>query len=206
MKVAQDPHPAWYSTQPETLSRQMPSHALAQSCIHKPGHRYSEGCFLSDCSSTAGLLRHLLCKFLIAYVIKSKSLAWSDLFLPLHTHTHRHIPTVEFIQTSSSTPTAFPHRPHCSFSSLAVSSQLILLVLPSQKLALPAWKIHGIVSSSPAVMNTFSTWITLIFLLFLSTSSLPRAQSPHVFHKLCSCHSYFCYYYHQDFFLACNTT
>lgn len=64
----------------------------------------------ADYSSIAGLLRHLLCKFLIAYGIKAKALTY------LHTHTH----TVKFIQTSAGTPTAFPHLPHCSCSSLAV--------------------------------------------------------------------------------------
>ena len=125
----------------------MPSHVLAQSCIHKPGHRCTEARFLSDCSSIAGLLRHCLCKLLIAYGKKAKCLAWSDLFLPLHTHIHTHTHThTEFIQTSPSTPTAFPHLPIAhALPLLSHLSLQLLLVSPSQKLTLPSLNTHGIV-------------------------------------------------------------
>lgn len=81
----------------------------------------------ADCSSIAGLLRHLLCKFLIAYGIKAKALTY------LYTHTH----TVKFIQTSPGTPTAFPHLPHCPCSSLAVLSQLTTPGFPQPEVDSP---------------------------------------------------------------------
>lgn len=83
-----------------------PSHALASSSLHKPGHRWlraasslTAGVWLvsGDASCVSSLLP-----------MEQRPNPWPGI-LTSYLHTH----ALKFTQTSLSTPTAFPHPPFC---------------------------------------------------------------------------------------------
>lgn len=83
----------------------------------------AKSCFLSDCRSTAGLWRCLLCKLFIAYGTKAKSMACYARFLPSYTHSKVY---PNFLQHTHRFPTSGPRL-------VTPAPAHVLLVLPKAK-------------------------------------------------------------------------